>query len=218
MTNVLIADHHALSRKGIKDLLQTDSDFDIIGKAASAKKLYKILEKKTPDILLLDIDLPNLNGINCLRNLRSEYSNMSILIFSSQPEEIYAIRAVKSGAAGYISKSASVKHFHKAMKHVASGGVYLNKQIAPTLADKSSKSKISAKKSEFKTLSSRETEVLNLLSKGRRNKDIAETLDINEKTVSTYKTRLLKKLKAKSLADLINHARLGQTAGLKNAV
>ncbi len=214
MTNILIADHHSLCRKGVKQLLKKDHDFKVIGKAKSAQSLYKKLAKHKPDILLLDIDLPELNGINCLRTLKEDYKEMSILIFSSQPAEIYALRTIKCGTSGYISKTSSSRELYHALQLVADGKIYLNDTISRIASSKTYKNKMPA----FRTLSTRETEVLNLLSKGRRNKDIAEALEINEKTVSTYKTRLLKKLEAKSLADLINHARMVQIQSLQHAV
>lgn len=208
MKNIVIADNHPITRKGIKHILRNDPQFKIIGKAATAEKLEKLLAKDLPDILILDIDLPNLNGITWLRKLKKEYSKLVILIFSAQPEEIYALRSIKYGASGFVSKSASSKSFLLALSHVADGGIYESSKIKESFS--SQQSKPSRQMILYRKLSGRETEVLNLLSSGSRNKDIAIALSINEKTVSTYKTRLLKKLGAKSLAELITQARLFQ--------
>ena len=131
---------------------------------------------------------------------------MRILVFSYHAEEMYALSAIKAGASGYISKTTDPKTLESAIYQVARGGIYLNKKITEKLNTGMSKGKSLITK--FKKLSTREIEVLNLISTGKRNKDIAETLHINEKTVSTYKTRLLKKLNVDNVADLITRSRL----------
>jgi DNA-binding NarL/FixJ family response regulator len=118
------------------------------------------------------------------------------------------LRAIKSGAAGYVPKTATTKTFVKAMKHIAKGGIFLNEELTSTFTSRNVGESNAI--SRYKKLSSREIEVLNLLSSGKRNKDIANALNINEKTVSTYKTRLLKKLKVDNLADLIHQSRMFQ--------
>ncbi|MDC1313166.1 response regulator transcription factor, partial [Flavobacteriaceae bacterium] len=178
------------------------------GKAGNAEDLYTSLRESTPDILIMEIDIPQINGINALRNIKTEFPKMRVLIFSTHPEEIYALRAIKSGAAGYVPKTATTKTFVKAMKHIAKGGIFLNEELTSTFTSRNVGESNAI--SRYKKLSSREIEVLNLLSSGKRNKDIANALNINEKTVSTYKTRLLKKLKVDNLADLIHQSRMFQ--------
>jgi DNA-binding NarL/FixJ family response regulator len=156
----------------------------------------------------MEIDLPQINGITALRTLKAEYPGIKILVLSYHPEEMYALSAIKSGASGYISKTVSTEILKMAILQVIRGGIYLNKDITDRL--NSGVFKNNSLISKFKKLSTREAEVLNLLSTGKRNKDIAEALTINEKTVSTYKTRLLKKLKVDNVADLIHQSRLLQ--------
>jgi DNA-binding NarL/FixJ family response regulator len=208
MKTVFIADNHPVTRKGIISMLKHNEKFSIIGKAGNAEDLYKNLREKTPDILIMEIDIPQINGINALRNIKTEFPGMRVLIFSTHPEEIYALRSIKSGAAGYVPKTATTKTFLKAMKLIAKGGVFLNEELTATFTSRNVRESNAI--SRYKKLSSREIEVLNLLSSGKRNKDIANALDINEKTVSTYKTRLLKKLKVDNLADLIHQSRMFQ--------
>ncbi|MFT4673912.1 MAG: DNA-binding NarL/FixJ family response regulator [Patiriisocius sp.] len=208
MKTVFIADNHPVTRKGIIYMLKHNENFSIIGKAGNAEDLYKKLREKTPDILIMEIDIPQINGINALRNIKTEFPGMRVLIFSTHPEEIYALRSIKSGAAGYVPKTATTKTFLKAMKLIAKGGVFLNEELTATFTSRNVRESNAI--SRYKKLSSREIEVLNLLSSGKRNKDIANALDINEKTVSTYKTRLLKKLKVDNLADLIHQSRMFQ--------
>lgn len=208
MTKVLIADHHPITRMGISSLLEREGVYEVVGKVTNGKDLFKALKSKNPDVLILEIDLPEINGITALRSIKAENPGTKILILSCHPEEMYALNAIKAGAAAYLSKTASTEVLRDAVHQVARGGIFLNKEISEKINSGSTRS--NSLVSRYKKLSTREIEVLNLLSTGKRNKDIAEALDINEKTVSTYKTRLLKKLRVDNLADLINQSRLLQ--------
>ena len=208
MKKIVIADHHPITRKGITCLLKKNENFSIVGKANNGNELYKTLEEQNPDILIMEIDMPQINGINALRGIKQKFPELRVLIFSTHPEEIYALRSIKSGAAGYVPKTASPKVFLKALKQIRKGGIFLNEELTSTFTSRNVGETSAI--SRYKKLSSREIEVLNLLSTGKRNKDIAAALNINEKTVSTYKTRLLKKLKVDNLADLIHQSRMFQ--------
>ncbi len=208
MKKIIIADHHPITRKGIACMLKKNESFTIVGKASTGEELYESLQNNTPDILIMEIDIPNISGINALRSIKTEYPQVRVLIYSCHPEEIYALRSIKSGAAGYVPKTASTKTFMSALRKIAKGGIFLNEELTSTFTNRNVGE--SSAISRYKKLSSREIEVLNLLSSGKRNKDIANALDINEKTVSTYKTRLLKKLKVDNLADLIHQSRMFQ--------
>lgn len=208
MSTILIADHHPINAEGIKSLLSNQHELNVIGAVTNANDLMKSLRIHSPEVLVIEIDLPEINGITALRTIKSEFPKIRILVFSCHPEEMYALSAIKAGASGYLSKTATNEKLTNAIHQVARGGIYLNKNITDRINSGSSNS--NGLIAKFKKLSTREMEVLNLLSNGKRNKDIAEALDINEKTVSTYKTRLLKKLKVDNLADLINQSRLLQ--------
>ncbi len=208
MKKVVIADHHPVTRKGTEVLLDSTHEYSIVGKVSRGAELLICLERERPDILILELDIPEINGFHALRSIREEFPKTRIAIFSSHPEEIYALRSIKSGAAGYIPKTSSKEVFLQAIKRIALGGVFLNDELAAAFTSKSVNDNTMV--GRYKKLSAREIEVLNLLSNGKRNKDIATLLEINEKTVSTYKTRLLKKLKVTSLAELINQARMFQ--------
>ncbi|MDN3724345.1 response regulator transcription factor [Aequorivita sp. SDUM287046] len=208
MKKVVIADHHPITKKGAEVLLNSTNEYSIVGKVSRGSELLKCLEKDRPDILILELDIPEINGFHALRSIREEFPRTRIAIFSSHPEEIYALRSIKSGAAGYIPKTSSESIFLQAIKLIAAGGIFLNEELTAAFNNKSIND--NSIMGRYKKLSAREIEVLNLLSNGKRNKDIASLLEINEKTVSTYKTRLLKKLKVTSLAELINQARMFQ--------
>ena len=208
MSTILIADHHPITRVGITSLLSQNEDLEVVGNVTNGQELFKFLKNKIPDVLIMEIDLPEINGITALRTIKTQFPGTKMLIFSCHPEEMYAISAIKAGASGYLSKTVSTDSLQQAIQQVARGGIYLNKNITDKI--NSGVSPGSNLISKFKKLSTREAEVLNMLSTGKRNKEIAEALDINEKTVSTYKTRLLKKLKVDNLADLIHQTRLLQ--------
>jgi len=208
MKKVVIADHHPVTRKGASILLDSTNEYNIVGKVSRGSELLRCLEEERPDILILELNIPEINGFHALRSIREEFPKTKIAIFSSHPEEIYALRSIKSGAAGYIPKTSSTEEFLNAIKRISLGGIYLNDELAAAFSSRSVNDNTIV--GRYKKLSAREIEVLNLLSNGKRNKDIASLLEINEKTVSTYKTRLLKKLNVTSLAELINQARMFQ--------
>tara|TARA_R110002020_G_scaffold49625_4_gene141006 strand:- start:710 stop:1348 length:639 start_codon:yes stop_codon:yes gene_type:complete len=212
MTNLIIADHHPIIKEGLDHILR-DYDYTISNIIVDGEDILTELAGNVPDVLILEIDLPNLLGLSSIKMIRREFPGIKILIYSIHPEEMYALSSIKAGAMGYVGKSSGIDVILKAIEQVRKGGIYINDDLAEMLS-KSQTSSSNNLAYKYKKLSSREIEVLNLLSSGNRNKDIAETLSINEKTVSTYKTRLLKKLDANSLAELIKQARLLQTSDL----
>lgn len=212
MTNLIIADHHPIIKEGLDHILR-DYDYTISNIIVDGADILTELAGNVPDVLILEIDLPNLLGLSSIKMIRREFPGIKILIYSIHPEEMYALSSIKAGAMGYVGKSSDIDVVFKAIEQVRKGGIYINDDLAEMLS-KSQTSSSNNLAYKYKKLSSREIEVLNLLSSGNRNKDIAETLSINEKTVSTYKTRLLKKLDANSLAELIKQARLLQTSDL----
>lgn len=209
MNKVLIADHHPITRKGITSILKSESTYEIVGYISDGNDLLNILTQTEVDILILEIDIPNLNSITALKAIKREFPHIKILVLSCHPEEMYALSSIKYGAAGYVAKTASIQRILNAVNQVQRGGIYLNEALSQRLVSEGNATQGLAFK--YKKLSSREIEVLNLLSNGKRNKEIAADLDINEKTVSTYKMRLLKKLEAQNVAELIKHARLLQS-------
>jgi len=212
MSKVLIADHHPISQKGISSILESETDitYNIVGYITDGNDLLSTLTSKDVDILILEIDIPNLNSITALKKIRKEFPGLKILVISCHPEEMYALSAIKYGARGYIAKTATLERILSAVNQVEKGGIYLNNTLSERLVHEGNTTQGLAFK--YKKLSSREIEVLNLLSNGKRNKEIAHDLEINEKTVSTYKMRLLKKLEAQNVAELIKHARLLQSS------
>lgn len=204
MIKVLVVDHHPIVRKGIYSLFESSPEIQIVATVDNGKELFEYVSKNAVDIVISEIDLPGLNGITALRTMKREYSDLKVIIFSSHPEEVYAVSTIKAGASGYLPKSVDVNTIKEAILKVHSGGIYISNNLAQRLAFDETGNKPSKL---YKKLSTREIEVLKLLSSGRKNKEIAIELEINEKTVSTYKARLLKKLNVTNIVDLINQAR-----------
>lgn len=204
MINVLVADNHPIVRAGLKMLFETSPDIKVIGSVTTGKELFDFVGRTHVDVVLSEIDLPELNGITALRTLKKEYNDVKVIMFSSHPEEIYAVSTIKAGASGYLTKTVSTQTIKDAIMKVYNGGIYISNDLAQRLAFDERGNKPSKL---YKKLSMREIEVLKLLSSGRKNKEIALELNINEKTVSTYKARLMKKLNVTNLVDLINQAR-----------
>ena len=191
MIRVLVADHQPIVSYGIRMLFENSTDIKIINTTSTAKQLLEYLKKSNTDIVLMSIDLTDINGITVLRTIKKEFRDVAVIVFSTHPEDIYAISAIKAGASGYLSKSVTTATIKRAILKVYKGGIHVSKELAQTLTfEKNSQGTMNL----YKKLSTREVEVLKLISSGKRNNEIAYQLDINEKTVSTYKLRLMKKL------------------------
>lgn len=204
MIKVLVVDHHPIVRKGIYSLFEASPEIQIVASVDNGKELFEYVSKNAVDVIISEIDLPGLNGITALRTLKREFSDVKVIIFSAHPEEVYAVSTIKAGASGYLPKSVDTNTIKEAIFKVFNGGIYISNNLAQRLAFDETGNKPSKL---YKKLSTREVEVLKLLTSGRKNKEIAQELEINEKTVSTYKARLLKKLNVTNIVDLINQAR-----------
>lgn len=204
MIRILVVDNHPVVRTGLELFLNSKPDFEVIGSLGSGIEIFEFLRNHKVDVIISEIDLPELNGITALRAIKKENKSINVLMFSHQPEEIYAISTLKAGASGYLNKMASVADIEKAVRKIHGGEVSLSEKMEKHLHYEDTRK---SRTRLFKKLSTREVEVLKLLSIGRKNKEIAEELDINEKTVSTYKARLFKKLNVTNIVDLIHQAK-----------
>jgi len=204
MIKVLIADNHPIVRLGIKQALSTSPDFEVIGDVATTSELFNSLDKVTPDVVMLEMDIPEINGIATLRKLKQEYPSIKVLIYSGQSEDVYALSTIRAGAYGYLSKTADLDYIISAVKKVSDGNMFITNELAQRLAFDEGTQK---PRRFFRKLSTREIEVLKLLASGKRNKEVAQGLNLNEKTVSTYKARLMKKLNVDNLVDLLQQAK-----------
>ena len=203
MIKVVVADSHPIIHKGIKACFKNSTEISITGKALIPDDLFDILDRKMVDIIILDLDLQKLDGLAVLRHIKNEHPGVRVLIFSNQPEEVYAISSLKAGASGYLNKKVNTTAIRHAILKIASGGVFISNELAQTIAFDESTGR---PRRMFKKLSMREVEVLKMLCDGKRNKEIALELKLNEKTVSTYRSRIMKKLRVRNLVELIRKA------------
>lgn len=204
MIKVLVVDNHPIIRTGLQLFFEKTPDITVVGTLKSGIEIFEFVRRYPVDVIISEIDLPELNGITALRAIKKEHHQLKVIMFSHLPESIYAISTLKAGASGYVSKTVPVETITEAVYHVFNGGTFLSDEMNKNITfDESRK----ATSRMFKRLSTREVEVLKLLSTGKKNKDIATELGINEKTVSTYKARLYKKLNVTNLVDLIHQAK-----------
>lgn len=204
MIKLLIADPHPIIRKGLEHLFSASSDVEIVGSVDNGEAVLEFLKKEPVDVLLAEVDLPKLNGLTVLRYMKSDFPDVKALMFSAQPENVYGFNSIKAGASGYISKNENVITISEAVAKVHNGGIHLSNELTQELAFGTRNNRDGR---FFKKLSTRETEVLKLLAIGKKNKEVARELNINEKTVSTYKARLMKKLKVDNMVDLVKQAK-----------
>lgn len=204
MIKVLIADNHPIVRMGVRSVLESANGFQVIDDVATTAELFEKLEKATPDVVMLEMDIPEINGIAALRKIKKSYPDVKVLMYSSQSEDVYALSSIRAGAFGYLAKTSEVDYIISAVKKVAEGNMFITNELAQRLAFDEGTQK---PRRFFRKLSTREVEVLKLLASGKRNKDVALGLNLNEKTVSTYKARLMKKLNVDNMVDLLQQAK-----------
>ncbi len=199
MIRVYVADAHPIIYKGIKAVFRNSTEIDIVGKGLYYRELFDFLNAKKVNVVLLELELPGFEGIHLIQELKEMHPKVRFMIFSNLKEEIYAINSLKAGASGYLCKTNPLSRLREAILKISSGGVYITNELAELIAFKQTGANpISA----IEKLSRREIQVLRLLINGRKNTEIALALGISDKTVSTYRTRIMKKLNVSNIIDL----------------
>ena len=203
MIRVLLCDDHALIRRGIRDTLADAPDVQVVGEASDYGELRGLLRKESPDVLVLDINLPGRSGLDALHALKDEGSPVKVLIVSMYPEDQYALRALRAGAFGYVNKGGDPQTLVAAVRTVAQGRKYVTPEIAQMLVES-----LTAPITEHphEKLSDRELQTLVKIASGKRLSDIAEELMLSPKTVSVYRARVLEKLQLTNNAELTVYA------------
>lgn len=200
---VLLVDDHAIARNGVRLMLGTAADIDVAGEAADAQQALALLRQEAFDVALLDITMPGMNGLDLLRHLHSDYPGMAVLILSTYAEEIYAVRALKQGAAGYLTKDAPTAVLVDAVRRAAGGRKYVSPSLVEKLASLVSGDAAAA---GHEALSNRELEVFKLIALGEPLVQIGEKLHLSPNTVTTYRARILDKMGMSSNAELTRYA------------
>ncbi|HLA36087.1 MAG TPA: response regulator transcription factor [Rhodocyclaceae bacterium] len=201
-TKVLIADDHAIVRQGLRQILSETDDLLVTGEASDGNEALHLARNQEWGVCLLDVSMPNKNGIDTLKQLKKEFPKLPVLILSMHPEEQYAVRALKAGASGYLTKQSAPEQLVTAIRQVAKGKKYLSPAVAQQLAEAISDD---SEKPPHKRITDREYQVLVLIASGRTLTQIAEKLNLGVATVSTYRARLLEKMGLKSTAELIRY-------------
>ena len=206
-TRIVLADDHPIVLDGLRNLVRAEDDFELVGEAVSGFSALKLIRERRPDVAVLDISMPELNGIVLSRRLAGEMPDIRLLILTLHEDRAYLNQALEAGVRGYVLKRSAVENLVQAIRAVMVGGLYIDPAIVRRVFDgnKSSK-KLAAKKGVFPALTDREADVLKMAALGFTNKEIASRLDVGVKSVETYKARGLEKVGLKTRAELVRYA------------
>jgi DNA-binding NarL/FixJ family response regulator len=203
MIRIVIADDHTIVREGLKQLLAAAGDINVVGEARNGQDVMQQVRSNDFDILLLDMSMPGKSGTELIKQVKDEKPKLRILVLSMHEEHQYAVRAIRSGASGYLTKDSASTQLVTAIRKVSTGGAFISAEVAEALA-------LSAMRQDegppHTTLSDREYQVFQMLASGTSVSEIASRLNLSVKTVSTHKARLLEKLGARNQTDLVHYA------------
>jgi len=203
---VLIVDDHPLIRQGITQLIQQEEDLRVCGEAEDAPEALEAIARTVPDIIILDITLKTTNGLEFITTVRNQFPDLPILILSMHDEALYAERALRAGAQGYVMKQDSPEKLIEAIRKVLDGQVYLSEDMTARMLKKIAAGMPDHEASPLDVLSARELEVFRLIGKGTATRDIAAQLQVSVKTVDAHRANIKKKLNLKSGAELVQQA------------
>lgn len=202
---VLLVDDHAIARNGVRLMLSTAPDIEVAGEAGNAQEAMQVTQSGRFDVALVDITMPGKNGLDLLRMLRAEHPRMAVLMLSTYSEEIYAVRALKLGASGYLTKDVPTSVLISAVRKAAAGGKHVSEAVVDKLASLIGGGGAAAA-ANHEALSNREFEVFKLIAAGESLVRIGEILHLSPNTVTTYRTRILEKMGMTSNAELTRYA------------
>lgn len=203
MIRVLVADDHAVVRRGLAQIISETGDIEVSAEASNGGEVLTLTREEEFDVVVLDINMPGMDGLDTLKQLKSEFPDLSVLVLSMHPEDHYAVRVLKAGASGYLNKDDSPDELVNALRRVAGGGRYVSPEVAESLLTHLDAGKDAPLHA---VLSDREFQVLCMISEGKTVGDIADDLALSVKTISTYRSRILEKMNMKSNAELTHYA------------
>lgn len=203
MVKILIADDHAVVRRGLRQIINDEPDFEVVAEAQNGQEVLDQLDKVDCNVLVLDITMPDKNGLAVLQEVKATRPRLPILILSMHPEDQFALRALKLGASGYLTKESAPEELVGALRKVTNGGKYISSTLAEQLVAEIGSD---SPRPSPERLSEREFQVLRMIAQGKTISQIAEDMGLSVKTVSTYRTRLLQKMKMKTNAELVRYA------------
>lgn len=206
MTRIVIVEDHPVFRAGLKELIETEKDLHVCGEADTINKAQEIIKEKQPDLVIIDITLRGRNGIELIKELHRDTPLLPLLVLSMHDESLYAERAFRAGASGYIMKEETSESIVKAIRMVYEGQKYASKQFLANVLNKFLSHSPEDTRSPIDRLTHRELDVFRLLGKGMTTKNIATHLDLSAKTIGTYRERIKEKLDLQNASDLIHSA------------
>lgn len=207
-TRVLLAEDHTIVRKGLRSLLDKETGIEVVGEAEDGREAIVKAEELHPDVVVMDIAMPGLNGLEATRQIKKRFSDMKIIILTMHANEEYILQSLKAGASGYLVKKAAPAELISAINAVHKGNSFLSPSISRTVIDEYIRrsKEISEGEEGFEQLTVREREVLQLIAEGRKTREIAELLYISIKTVETHRAHIMNKLDIHSTAELTRYA------------
>ena len=207
MIRIVVADDHAVMRRGLRLVLEQQADFQVLGEANDGREAMSMVESLLPDVAVLDITMPNLNGIDAARQISARQPGVAIVILSMHADEGYVLRALKAGARGYLLKESPESDFIQAIRAVSAGKAFFSPAVSRMLVEDYVR-QLQDKDIEdsYELLTSREREVLQLIAEGKSNKDVANMLNLSLYTVETHRSNILEKLNLHSVPELILYA------------
>ena len=200
---ILIADDHTVVRRGLKEILVEAFDKSVVGEAPGAAEALERVRKQKWDLVILDIGMPGRGGIEVLKEIKNEFPKLPVLILSMHPEDQYAVRALKAGASGYLTKESASEELIQAVRKIIRGGKYASPALAEKLLGELGSA---SEKPLHETLSDREHQILCMIASGKTVSEIADELSLSVKTISSYRSRLLEKMRMKNNAELTTYA------------
>jgi two-component system, NarL family, invasion response regulator UvrY len=203
MIKILIVDDHSIVREGMKQILADIGDIQVAGEAANGADALDMVQKRPFDLVLLDISMPGRNGLDVLKELKNVQPRLPVLMLSMYPEEQYAVRALRSGASGYLTKESAPDELISAIRKVCAGGRYVSAALAENMAFTINRK---TEQSPHELLSDREYQIMCMIASGKAVKDIAQELSLSVKTISTYRARILAKMHMKTNAEVTRYA------------
>lgn len=203
MTKVLIADDHAVVRRGLAQIISETMDLKVSGEAADGNEVLDLVREEAFDVVVMDLNMPGRSGLDTLKQLQVEYPKLPVLVLSMHAEDQYAVRMLRAGAAGYLTKESAAEKLVEAIRRVASGSKYMSAAVAETLLNRLDSN---LEGPIHEALSDREFQVMRLLASGKTATEIGEMLSLSVKTISTYRARVLEKMNMKSNAELTHYA------------
>ena len=203
MIKIFIADDHEIVREGLKQIVGDTSNMLIAGEASNGHEVLNKVLKNDYDVVVLDISMPGINGLDVLKQIKSQKPKLPILVLTMHPEEQYAVRVLRAGASGYLTKESASDELITAIRKVSTGRKYVSSSLAEKLAFGL---EFDSEKPLHETLSDREYQVMCMIASAKTVKEIAEELFLSAKTISTYRTRILEKMNMKNNAELTHYA------------